>query len=90
MGNREKNKEKWLKNQRKNQLVTFNRYDEKDDLDISDRYDKKDGTLWYKNTKNQQVNCNNLACKCKSGKTTYFGVINKPEELSEGIKTLKY
>ena len=39
---------------------------------------------------NQEVNCNNLVHKCKSGKTTYFSVINKPEELSEGIKTLKY
>ena len=67
-----------IENQGENQLVIFNRNDKKDDLDISDRYDEKDGTLWYKNTKNQQVNCNNLAYKYKSGKTTYFSVINKP------------
>ena len=34
-----------IENQGENQLVTFNRNDKKDDLDSSDRYDEKDGTL---------------------------------------------
>ena len=42
------------------------------------------------NEMNQQVNCNNLVYKCKSSKTTAFSVFNKPEELSDGIKTVKY
>ena len=52
MRNGEK-QEKAIEDQGEKKLVAFNRHDKKGDLDISDRYDEKDGTLWYKNTKNK-------------------------------------
>ena len=35
-----------MEDQREKKTVVLNRHDKKDDLDISDRDDEKDGTLW--------------------------------------------
>ena len=42
-----------MKDQSEKKIVSLNRHNKKDDLDISNRDGEKDGILWYRNSKNK-------------------------------------